>query len=153
MTPSKEYELKARLLVDLDGFRRTLAGAGWIRVFAGSMRDWRLDSDTKALERRDEVLRLRRYEAPDRPSRSVLAWKGPVRTENGFKVSRSRLDPERVVANRLGVRSRTSTAMDGSMSWSPATAGIPSCSIVKESAWRRLPIYLSSRPMLEAVVS
>lgn len=85
MSASREHELKARA-ADPAALRRRLEALGWVRTFAGEMRDRRLDTPERWLESRDEVLRVRRYTGPDGAVRTVLGWKGPVGTEAGFKV-------------------------------------------------------------------
>lgn len=82
----KEYELKARLRADPAALRSRLAESGWRLIFRGEMRDRRLDTPERELERGDEVLRLRCY-VPDRGEQwTVLAWKGPARTEDEVKL-------------------------------------------------------------------
>lgn len=82
----REYELKARLAGGLDAFRRRLREAGWSLAFRGEMSDRRLDTPDGALEARDEVVRIRRYVPETGDSVAVLGWKGPARTEEGFKL-------------------------------------------------------------------
>lgn len=82
----REYELKARLPDGAGPFRSRLGASGWRRTFRGEMSDRRLDTGDGALETRDEVLRLRRYLPEGEEPVTVLAWKGPARTEEGFKL-------------------------------------------------------------------
>lgn len=80
-----EYELKARLEGDGEGLADELERLGWSPGFSGEMIDRRYDTADRRLEARDEVLRVRRYRSPDGGERAVLAWKGPVAEEEGFK--------------------------------------------------------------------
>ncbi len=76
LRPTDELEVKARV-DDPDAVRATLERAGAALVFAGEMSDRRYDRHG-ALERRDEVLRLRVFRPADGgPGWGVLAWKGP----------------------------------------------------------------------------
>lgn len=76
-----ELELKARV-DDPDALEATLVRAGAELVFRGDMVDRRYDRDG-ALEARDEVLRLRIYRGSE--DHAVLAWKGPVSVQGGYK--------------------------------------------------------------------
>lgn len=100
MSASREYELKARA-ADPGALRRRLEERGWTRTFTGEMRDRRLDAPDRALESRDEVLRVRSYAGPAGSTCTVLGWKGPVSTEAGFKV---REEVEVEVANGAPIR-------------------------------------------------
>jgi len=80
-----ELELKT-VVADPPALRARLQDAGASRGFRGMMRDRRLDR-AGALAARDEVLRVRSYEAGSpSASRAVLAWKGPVSlSPEGYK--------------------------------------------------------------------
>lgn len=71
-----ELELKARV-DDPEVVRTALRAAGGTRHFHGRLRDRRYDADGR-LSARDEVLRVRRYEAADGSAREELTWKGPT---------------------------------------------------------------------------
>lgn len=74
------------MVADPAALHLRLAGAGAILGFRGRMDDRRLDRHGE-LAGRDEVLRVRRYHAPDGPPRSVITWKGPVsRSPEGHKL-------------------------------------------------------------------
>ena len=81
-----ELELKARV-DDPAALERLLLRAGAQLAFGGAMVDRRYDRGG-ALGERDEVLRLRIYQAPGGeggPATGVLSWKGPVSVRNGYK--------------------------------------------------------------------
>ena len=78
-----ELEVKA-VVPDPDALRRRLLAAGALPGFKGLMTDRRFDRD-RALLLRDEVLRIRRFQADDGSGRAVVGWKGPVRIEGGYK--------------------------------------------------------------------
>lgn len=80
----REVELKA-VVDDLAGTRKRLEKAGARLVFEGSLSDGRYDVASRELETRDEVLRVRRYEAPG-SSKTYLDWKGPTETQDVYKV-------------------------------------------------------------------
>lgn len=81
-----ELELKA-LVPEVDALRRALARHGTVR-FRGRLCDRRYDQGG-ALTARDEVLRVRRYEAGDGTVREELGWKGAVhRSAEGYKARR-----------------------------------------------------------------
>jgi adenylate cyclase class IV len=106
-----EVELKA-VVPDPAALRRRLEAAGARLDFEGPMEDRRYDTADRALERRDEVLRLRTARpgpgAPGAP-RASLDWKGPTRHEGGYKVREERSTPVgdpavvEVVLARLGL--------------------------------------------------
>ena len=74
--PADELEVKARV-VDPDAVRAALERAGARLEFRGDMIDRRFDR-ARALETRDEVLRLREFVPRDgTPAFGVLGWKGP----------------------------------------------------------------------------
>lgn len=80
-----ELELKA-VIPDADMLRERLLAAGAEARFRGRMSDRRYDKDGE-LRRRDEVLRVRRYRAPDGQVEWVLGWKGRKRrARGGYKV-------------------------------------------------------------------
>lgn len=81
-----EHELKARLPDGAEPLRSRLEASGWRLVFRGGMADRRLDTPDRALEAEDRVLRIRRYLPARGEPRAVLGWKGPARTEEGFKL-------------------------------------------------------------------
>lgn len=85
MTGAAEFELKARLPDDGEGLRERLVADGWELRFRGEMQDRWLDTREGVLEEREEVLRIRQYRASVGESRTILAWKGPAREEEGFK--------------------------------------------------------------------
>jgi len=80
----REVELKA-VVDDLAGTRKRLEKAGARPVFEGSLSDSRYDVESRELEERDEVLRVRRYEAPS-SSKTYLDWKGPTETRDVYKI-------------------------------------------------------------------
>lgn len=79
-----EREIKA-IVTDPAAVAARLVSAGATREFRGLMTDRRFDRDW-ALTAKEEVLRLRRYHAEDRPPRVVLGWKGPVAIERDAKL-------------------------------------------------------------------
>lgn len=79
-----ELELKAEV-ADVDAVRVALDAAGGTCHFRGRLRDRRYDADGH-LTARDEVLRVRRYEATDGMVREELTWKGPTHlSPEGYK--------------------------------------------------------------------
>lgn len=79
-----EVELKS-VVDDMATRRALLERAGATLTFEGRLEDRRYDSAERALEARDEVLRVRVY----RTSGSVRAevdWKGPTRRDQGYKL-------------------------------------------------------------------
>jgi predicted adenylyl cyclase CyaB len=80
----REVELKA-VVDDLAGVRKQLEKAGARLVFEGSLADSRYDVESRELTERDEVLRVRRYEAPG-SSKTYLEWKGPTETQDVYKI-------------------------------------------------------------------
>ena len=94
-----EFELKAALADGGVSLRRRMAATGWRLVFEGEMSDRRYDTPDRSLERRDEVLRVRRMTAAGEHNtaagehrlatsehRAVLGWKGPASERFGYKV-------------------------------------------------------------------
>jgi adenylate cyclase class IV len=80
----EELELKAAV-ADAAALRATLVAAGATLLREGLMLDRRYDRDGE-LGRRDEVLRLRRYQLADGRAEGRLTWKGPARrTAEGYK--------------------------------------------------------------------
>lgn len=80
----REVELKA-VVDDLAGARKRLEKAGAKLVFEGSLSDSRYDVESRELAERDEVLRVRRYEAPG-SSKTYLEWKGPTEIQDVYKI-------------------------------------------------------------------
>jgi predicted adenylyl cyclase CyaB len=80
----REVELKA-IVDDLAGTRKRLEKAGAKLVFEGSLFDRRYDVESRELARRDEILRVRRYEAPG-ASKTYLDWKGATEIQDVYKV-------------------------------------------------------------------
>ena len=80
----REVELKA-VVDDLAGTRKRLEKAGARLVFEGSLSDRRYDVESQELTQRDEVLRVRRYQAPD-SSKTYLDWKGPTEIQDVYKI-------------------------------------------------------------------
>lgn len=80
----REVELKA-VVDDLAGARKRLEKAGAKLLFEGKLSDRRYDVESRELSERDEVLRVRRYEAKTK-SRTYLDWKGPTETQDVYKV-------------------------------------------------------------------
>lgn len=80
----REVELKA-IVDDLAGTRKLLEKAGATLSFEGKLSDRRYDVESQELAGRDEVLRIRRYEAPG-SSKTYLDWKGPTETQDVYKI-------------------------------------------------------------------
>ena len=80
----REVELKA-VVDDLPSARKQVEKAGARLVFEGKLSDRRYDIESRELTERDEVLRVRRYEAPE-SSRTYLDWKGPTETQGVYKI-------------------------------------------------------------------
>ncbi len=87
----REFELKAAAPGGAAEIRQRLADAGWRLSFEGLMADRRFDTPGRALESRDEVLRIRCMTPICGESRILLGWKGPASDEHGYKV-RSELE-------------------------------------------------------------
>lgn len=104
----REFELKAAVEGEVDALRERLAESGWRLAFEGRMSDRRYDTPERRLERRDEVLRLRRLASSEGGTRTVLGWKGPAAEEGGYKVRpelEAEVDDERTaeeILRRLG---------------------------------------------------
>lgn len=80
----REVELKA-VVEDLPTARSQVEKAGARLVFEGKLSDSRYDVESQELTERDEILRVRRYEAPG-SSRAYLDWKGPTETQDVYKI-------------------------------------------------------------------
>ncbi len=80
----REVELKA-VVDDLAGRRKQLEKAGAKLSFEGKLCDRRYDVESRELGERDEVLRVRRYEA-GASSKTYLDWKGPTETQDVYKI-------------------------------------------------------------------
>jgi predicted adenylyl cyclase CyaB len=80
----REVELKA-VVDDLAGTRKRLEKAGARFAFEGKLFDGRYDVESRELAQRDEVLRVRRYEAPG-SSKTYFEWKGPTETQDVYKI-------------------------------------------------------------------
>lgn len=80
----REVELKA-VVDDLALRRKRLEAAGAVLSFEGKIMDRRYDLPARDLSRRDEVLRVRRYENAD-GARAFLDWKGPTEIRDVYKV-------------------------------------------------------------------
>jgi predicted adenylyl cyclase CyaB len=80
----REVELKA-VVDDLAGTRRRLEKAGAKLSFEGKLSDRRYDVESREITQRDEVLRVRRYDAPG-SSKTYLDWKGPTEIQDVYKV-------------------------------------------------------------------
>jgi adenylate cyclase class IV len=103
----EEIEVKARV-DDPEALMRALLAAGARVTFEGEMIDRRYDKDG-ALERKDEVLRLRLYRpAAGGDPWGVLGWKGPQSARSGYRHraewETNVADPEaaRAIVERLG---------------------------------------------------
>lgn len=79
-----EVELKA-VVDDFDLRRKRVDDAGGELTFEGRLVDRRYDLASRDLAQRDEVLRVRSYEAPD-SVRTVVDWKGPTDMAGAYKV-------------------------------------------------------------------
>jgi predicted adenylyl cyclase CyaB len=80
----REVELKS-VCDDLTGTRKRLEKAGANLTFEGKLSDRRYDVESREITQRDEVLRVRRYEAPG-SSKTYLDWKGPTEIQDVYKV-------------------------------------------------------------------
>lgn len=80
----REVELKA-VVDDLASSRKRLEKAGARLSFEGRLSDRRYDIESRELGERDEVLRVRRYDAPG-SSKTYLDWKGPTETQDVYKI-------------------------------------------------------------------
>ena len=84
-----EVELKS-VVDDVARRCRAVEAAGAVLTFQGQLADRRYDTPERALTARDHVLRVRTYRR-DGEARAELDWKGPTRSEGGYKV-REELD-------------------------------------------------------------
>ncbi|MDP9201161.1 MAG: class IV adenylate cyclase [Gemmatimonadota bacterium] len=80
----REVELKA-VVDDLAGRRQQLEKTGATLSFEGKLCDRRYDVESRELGERDEVMRVRRYEAGS-SSKTYLDWKGPTETQDVYKI-------------------------------------------------------------------
>jgi predicted adenylyl cyclase CyaB len=80
----REVELKA-VVDDPAAARKRVEKAGAKLVFEGKLSDSRYDVESRELSERDEVLRVRRYEAPG-STRAYLDWKGPTEQQEAYKI-------------------------------------------------------------------
>ncbi|MEO8909729.1 MAG: class IV adenylate cyclase [Gemmatimonadaceae bacterium] len=80
----REVELKA-VVSDLSSVRRQLEKPGVELVYEGRLLDQRYDVESRELAQRDEVLRVRRYEA-GASARTYLDWKGPTEIQGAYKI-------------------------------------------------------------------
>jgi predicted adenylyl cyclase CyaB len=80
----REVELKA-VVDDLAARRRQIEKAGARLTFEGKLRDQRYDTESRELARKDEVLRVRRYQTK-KGSETFLDWKGPTEIRDVYKV-------------------------------------------------------------------
>lgn len=103
-----ELELKS-VVADLDAARERVTRAGARLVFTGRLEDRRYDTEERALQLRDNVLRVRTYRA-DGDARATIDWKGPTRYEGSYKareeLNATLTDPDALVEilDRLGYR-------------------------------------------------
>jgi adenylate cyclase class IV len=83
---AREVELKAVVERPPELIAR-LEARGAVRAFRGRMTDHRYDLPSRALESRDEVLRVRTFTAAggSAPRTAEVAWKGPTRQGSGYK--------------------------------------------------------------------
>jgi predicted adenylyl cyclase CyaB len=80
----REVELKS-VCDDPTATRKRLERAGATLTFEGKLSDRRYDVESREITQRDEVLRVRRYEAPG-SSKTYLDWKGPTETQDVYKI-------------------------------------------------------------------
>jgi predicted adenylyl cyclase CyaB len=80
----REVELKA-VVDDLPTARKQLETAGAKLSFEGRLSDRRYDVESRELLQRDEVLRVRRYEAAG-STKTFFEWKGPTETQDVYKI-------------------------------------------------------------------
>ena len=82
----REVELKA-VVHDLAAARRRLEKSGAALTYEGRLLDQRYDVESRELAKRDEVLRVRRYETGEgAPPRTYLDWKGPTELQGAYKI-------------------------------------------------------------------
>ena len=80
----REVELKS-IVPDMSATRRTVESAGAHLTFEGKLFAQRYGDPAGALLAADHVLRLRIYEN-DGKREGFIDWKGPTRSEDGYKV-------------------------------------------------------------------
>lgn len=80
----REVELKA-VVEYLADARKRLEMAGAKLSFEGRLSDRRYDTESRELAARDEVLRVRRYEARG-SAKTYLDWKGPTEAQDVYKI-------------------------------------------------------------------
>ena len=80
----REFELKA-VVHDLASAREQIEKAGATLAYEGRLLDQRYDVESRELARRDEVLRVRRYET-GASARTHLDWKGPTEMQGPYKI-------------------------------------------------------------------
>ena len=79
----REMEVKSAV-DDLDACMSRVRAAGGVLVMQGRLEDSRYDTTERALNERDEVLRVRAFRGL--PANEVtLDWKGPTSDEGGYK--------------------------------------------------------------------
>jgi predicted adenylyl cyclase CyaB len=79
-----EVELKA-VVADLPAARERVEKAGARLTYEGRLVDRRYDIESRELADRDEVLRVRRYEAGG-SAKTYLDWKGRTETQGSYKI-------------------------------------------------------------------
>lgn len=80
----REVELKA-VIDDMALRRQRIEAAGARLSYEGRLSDKRYDLASRELAMRDEVLRVRCYEAPG-SGKVLLDWKGPTEMKDGYKI-------------------------------------------------------------------
>ncbi len=80
----REVELKA-VVDDLPAARMLLEQAGARLTFEGKLSDRRYDVESRELAQRDEILRVRRYQAVG-SAKTYLDWKGPTEAQDVYKI-------------------------------------------------------------------
>jgi predicted adenylyl cyclase CyaB len=80
----REVELKA-VVHDIVAARKQLEKSGATLAYEGRLLDQRYDVASRELARRDEVLRVRRYET-GATGRTYLDWKGPTEMQGAYKI-------------------------------------------------------------------
>jgi adenylate cyclase class IV len=79
-----EVELKS-VVDDIPRRRAAVEAAGATLTYEGRLTDRRYDTPGHVLAARDQVLRVRAYRGSG-PPRVELDWKGPTRSDGGYKV-------------------------------------------------------------------
>jgi predicted adenylyl cyclase CyaB len=81
----RELELKA-VVDDPERLGSRLASRGAARTFRGRMTDRRYDLPVRALESRDQVLRVRTFQSTGSDAAPAeVTWKGPTKQSEGYK--------------------------------------------------------------------